>query len=130
MCASSPPSHLLFLAHRTGYPPNIEQKPSKYGPSTHIQQYYLPSTPGRLAKVSCPPWPACTTPIRPGRHHHLPCLEEDPDQDTPRRVGRKVRGDRASQFGKDGFDDAVERITRIEQSLGIADLGHYTASPP
>lgn len=34
------------------------------------------------------------------------------------------------QFGKDGFDDAVQRIARIEQSLGLADLGSYTADHP
>jgi len=34
------------------------------------------------------------------------------------------------QFGKDGFDDAVERIGRIEQALGLADLGTYTAPHP
>lgn len=34
------------------------------------------------------------------------------------------------QFGKDGFDDAVERIARIEEALGVADLDHYTASSP
>jgi hemerythrin-like domain-containing protein len=33
------------------------------------------------------------------------------------------------QFGKDGFDDAVARISRIEQTLGLADLGSYTAPP-
>ncbi|MFI5014078.1 MAG: hemerythrin domain-containing protein [Hyphomicrobiales bacterium] len=31
------------------------------------------------------------------------------------------------QFGKDGFDDAVARIRRIEKLLGLADLAHYTA---
>lgn len=34
------------------------------------------------------------------------------------------------QFGKDGFDDAVERIARIEQRLGLANLATFTASPP
>lgn len=34
------------------------------------------------------------------------------------------------QFGKDGFDDALERIARIEQALGLADLSTYTASSP
>jgi hypothetical protein len=34
------------------------------------------------------------------------------------------------QFGKDGFDDALERIARIEQALGLADLRTYTASSP
>ncbi len=34
------------------------------------------------------------------------------------------------QFGKDGFDDAVTRISRIEQILGLDNLEHYTAQPP
>src|SRR6266542_3511599 len=29
------------------------------------------------------------------------------------------------QFGKDGFDDAVTRISRIEQILGLDNLEHY-----
>jgi len=33
------------------------------------------------------------------------------------------------QFGKDGFEDALERIARIEQTLGLSDLGFYTAPP-
>ena len=34
-----------------------------------------------------------------------------------------------AQFGKDGFEDAVARIGRIEQTLGFADLGQFTAPP-
>ena len=34
------------------------------------------------------------------------------------------------QFGKDGFEDAVAQIARIEQTLGIADIARFTASPP
>jgi hemerythrin-like domain-containing protein len=34
------------------------------------------------------------------------------------------------QFGRDGFDDALERIAKIEQALGLADLDYYTAPPP
>jgi len=33
-------------------------------------------------------------------------------------------------FGKDGFDDAVEKISAIESSLGLADLSQFTAPPP
>lgn len=33
-------------------------------------------------------------------------------------------------FGKDGFDDAVERIGRIEHAFGLADLAKLTAPPP
>jgi hemerythrin-like domain-containing protein len=34
------------------------------------------------------------------------------------------------QFGKDGFDDALQRISRIEQALGMHDLDRYTAQSP
>lgn len=33
-------------------------------------------------------------------------------------------------FGKDGFQDAVEKIGQIEQMLGFADLERYMAPPP
>jgi hemerythrin-like domain-containing protein len=33
-------------------------------------------------------------------------------------------------FGKDGFEDALERIARIEQAFGLADLAALTAAPP
>ena len=33
-------------------------------------------------------------------------------------------------FGKDGFDDAVEKIGAIETSLGFGDLSQFTAPPP
>jgi hemerythrin-like domain-containing protein len=33
-------------------------------------------------------------------------------------------------FGKDGFDDAVEKISGIETALGLADLSQFTAPPP
>jgi hemerythrin-like domain-containing protein len=34
------------------------------------------------------------------------------------------------QFGKDGFEDAVKQIADIEASLGLGDLGQFTAPPP
>jgi len=33
-------------------------------------------------------------------------------------------------FGKDGFDDAVDKIGAIETALGFADLSQFTAPPP
>jgi hemerythrin-like domain-containing protein len=33
-------------------------------------------------------------------------------------------------FGKDGFDDAVDKISAIEATLGYAGLGQFTAPPP
>jgi hemerythrin-like domain-containing protein len=34
------------------------------------------------------------------------------------------------RFGKDGFDDALERIERVERALGLSELGAYTAPQP
>jgi hemerythrin-like domain-containing protein len=34
------------------------------------------------------------------------------------------------QFGKDGYEDAVRQIGRIEAALGLADLSQFTAPPP
>jgi len=34
------------------------------------------------------------------------------------------------QFGKDGYEDAVKQMADIEASLGLADLGQFTAPPP
>jgi hemerythrin-like domain-containing protein len=34
------------------------------------------------------------------------------------------------QFKGDGFDLAIDRIARIEQRLGLHDLGRFTAAPP
>lgn len=34
------------------------------------------------------------------------------------------------QFGKDGFEDAVATITRIEQQLGLVDLARFTPPAP
>jgi hemerythrin superfamily protein len=34
------------------------------------------------------------------------------------------------QFGKDGFDDAEHRISRIEATLGLSDLAQFTPPAP
>jgi hemerythrin-like domain-containing protein len=34
------------------------------------------------------------------------------------------------QFGKDGFADAVKQIAAVEEALGFADLGQFTAPKP
>jgi hemerythrin-like domain-containing protein len=45
-------------------------------------------------------------------------------------MGEKLEGIEHQTFGKDGFDDAVERIAKIEQALGLGDIGQFTAPPP
>lgn len=34
------------------------------------------------------------------------------------------------QFGKDGFENAVAQIAKIEEALGIADIAQFTPPPP
>jgi hemerythrin-like domain-containing protein len=45
-------------------------------------------------------------------------------------MGEKFEEIEHQQFGKDGFEDAVVQIGRIEQALGIADIARFTAPPP
>lgn len=45
-------------------------------------------------------------------------------------IGEKFEEIENQQFGKDGYEDAVKRIGDIEASLGLADLGQFTAAPP
>jgi hemerythrin-like domain-containing protein len=45
-------------------------------------------------------------------------------------MGERFEDIEHEQFGKDGFDDAVKQIGQIEQVLGLADLGQFTAPPP
>ncbi len=43
-------------------------------------------------------------------------------------IGDKFEDIEREQFGEDGFENAVKQITEIEASLGLADLGQFTAS--
>ena len=45
-------------------------------------------------------------------------------------LGDKFEEIEQQQFGKDGYEDVVKRIGDIEASLGLADLGQFTAAPP
>ena len=45
-------------------------------------------------------------------------------------MGEKFEEIEHQQFGKDGFEDAVTQIGRIEQALGLADIALFTAPPP
>ena len=45
-------------------------------------------------------------------------------------MGDKFEDIEKATFGRDGFDDAVEKIGRIEASLGLADIAQFTAAPP
>ena len=45
-------------------------------------------------------------------------------------MGEKFEDIEKQTFGKDGFDDAVQRMDHIEQALGLSDLAQFTASKP
>ena len=45
-------------------------------------------------------------------------------------LGDKFEQIEQQEFGRDGFDDAVRRIARIEQTLGLADIAQFTAAAP
>lgn len=46
-------------------------------------------------------------------------------------MGDKFEDIERAQFGGDGFDDAVQRIMKNEEALGLTDLAQFTApSPP
>lgn len=47
-----------------------------------------------------------------------------------REMGERFEDIEHRQFGKDGYEDAVTQIGRIEQVLGLADLAQFTAPPP
>jgi hemerythrin-like domain-containing protein len=44
-------------------------------------------------------------------------------------MGEKFEDIEKQQFGGDGFDMAVRQIEEIEQTLGLANLAQFTASP-
>lgn len=45
-------------------------------------------------------------------------------------LGEQFEHIEKKQFGKDGYEDAVARIGRIEQAYGLADIHQFTAPPP
>jgi hemerythrin-like domain-containing protein len=55
--------------------------------------------------------------------------KEQPDSRL-QELAEKFEDIEHQRFGKDGFDDALKRISRIEQALGMDNLDRYTAQPP
>ena len=45
-------------------------------------------------------------------------------------MGEEFEDIERQMFGRDGFEDAVAEVGRIEQTLGFADLAQFTAPPP
>ena len=47
-----------------------------------------------------------------------------------REMSEKFEDIEHERFGKDGFEDADEKMGQVEQMLGFADLDSFTAPPP
>jgi hypothetical protein len=45
-------------------------------------------------------------------------------------MGDKFEEIERQQFGTDGYEEAVQQISNIEGSLGLADIAQFTAPPP
>jgi hemerythrin-like domain-containing protein len=45
-------------------------------------------------------------------------------------MGERFEDVEHRQLGKDGFDDAVQRIAAVEGQLGLSDIARFTAPPP
>jgi hemerythrin-like domain-containing protein len=46
------------------------------------------------------------------------------------QLGEKFEEIEHRELGENGYEDAVKRISDIEASMGLADLGQFTAPPP
>ncbi len=51
-------------------------------------------------------------------------------KDRLKELAKKFDEMEHQQFGKDGFEDGIERMSRVERMLGLSDLSYYTVSPP
>jgi hemerythrin-like domain-containing protein len=60
----------------------------------------------------------------------FPAWKEALPRERLQELGERFEEIEHQQFGEDGFEDAVQRIARVEDSLGIGDLALFTAPPP
>ena len=60
----------------------------------------------------------------------FPAWKQTMNNDEMDVMSEKFERIETEQFGKDGYEDAVKQIGDIETSLGLADLGQFTAAPP
>ena len=60
----------------------------------------------------------------------FPALKSALSEHDLDEMGDKFEDIEKQMFGKDGFEDAVGRIGRIEKSLGFSDLAQFTAPLP
>ncbi len=60
----------------------------------------------------------------------FPAWKETMTKDQMDEISDKFEEIEKQQFGKDGYEDAVKQIGDIETTLGLADLGQFTAPAP
>jgi len=60
----------------------------------------------------------------------FPAWRKSQPQARLREMAERFEQLEHQRFGHDGFEDAVARVTKIEQAFGLADLATYTAPPP
>jgi hemerythrin-like domain-containing protein len=60
----------------------------------------------------------------------FPAWKQTMTKDQIDEIGDQFEKIEQQQFGKDGYEDAVRQIGEIETSLGLADLGQFTAPAP
>ena len=60
----------------------------------------------------------------------FPAWREALSEKQLREMGETFEDIRNRQFGKDGFDAAVKTVATVEEALGYADLGQFTAPVP
>ena len=81
--------------------------------------------------VNCSDWknPAISSSTK-IREDGIPAWKKALSESQLSEMGETFEDIEKRQFGGDGFDDAVKRMTRIEQTLGLADLAQFTAPKP
>jgi len=60
----------------------------------------------------------------------FPAWKKSISPDEFDELGARFEEIEEQQFGEDGFEAALSRMAEIEQSLGLSDLGQFTALPP
>jgi len=59
----------------------------------------------------------------------FPAFKQALGQERYDELGELFENIERQQFGGDGFDMAVDKVARVEQALGLADLAAFTAPP-
>ena len=60
----------------------------------------------------------------------FPAWKKEQSQERLEELAEEFEEIEHRQFGKDGHEEALKRIARVEQALGLSDLDRYTAPAP